>query len=364
MKKIYLGALLLAGMLLSSCTNEDDGEVVSQVNDVKVSVSLSNFFSSYNYNDTYHGINVTDDYRTFHSEYGFYIQTRVLFYDSNSNLVDSILLYSTNPNDINQAVNLPQGSYTAVATLTFAQKSKQTDKYFSWWNLIDKQSLFTAKISADWNRFSKWSIMSYASKTFTVSSGQTTTVNLNPQPIGSLGYVFLQNFQYKNEATYGTVVDNGIRSLCVYARNVSRVFKLDPNLSGLSRYEYFDDAGSNSWYYLSDYMEPTDFDDSWTYFKTNLYDYFYILAPNPIVQFGYKVKGASGFQGYGEQSVNLTNGATYQAYWDYFQVGNPYFGIADNNHWHSYSSARAMEPGQNYSVLQEVATPSRYSLFK
>ena len=62
------------------------------------------------------------------------------------------------------------------------------------------------------------------------------------------------------------------------------------------------------------------------------------MTPNPHVQFGYEIDGDTGFSGYGEGSYNIQSGKTYLAYWDYFNVGNPYFGIADNNHWNTYSS--------------------------
>ena len=328
MKTIKLGALLLSALLFAAC-GDDDEDSVSQVFDVNVSVSLSNFYSSYDYNDTYHDINVTDDYRVFNSEYGFKIQMRTLFYNSNGVLVDSILQNVTNTNTIVASKSLPAGTYTAIATLTFADKSGE-----AWWDLVDKQKIVTAKLVSK-NRYTKWCIMSYASEEFTVSGGQSTNVSLNPKPVGSLGYFFLQNFQYKNESYYGTVSDNGIRSLCVFGRNIATGYMLNPKAD--SRFEYLDDGGSNSWYFLSSYLEPTDFDNSWTFFKSNLYSYFYILSPNPTIEFGYVMKGEDTFVGYGNQRLSLSSGKTYLAYWDYFQVGNPYFGVANNNQWHRYN---------------------------
>lgn len=333
MKK-FLYILLFGGILSSSCSNEDILiDVNDNVNDVNITVSLSNFFSGYNFNDTHHDISVTDDYRTFNSESGLYIQVRTLVYNSNGELKDSLLFYSTNTNAVSKSIKLSSGHYTVISTLTFADETSGDGA--SWWYLNDKEKLSTANLQSR-NRYSKWCIMSYDAKKVTVTSGQSVSVSMNPAPIGALCYMFLQNFQYKNEATYGTIADNGIRSLCLYSQNIANIFKLDPDAT--DRYQYLGDAGLNMWYFLSSYMVPKDFKSDWTFFKSNLYDFFYILTPNPHVQFGYEIDGDTGFSGYGEGSYNIQSGKTYLAYWDYFNVGNPYFGIADNNHWNTYSS--------------------------
>lgn len=340
MKKILLFTFSFVVLLVTSCTNDDIViEVNDSVNEVNVSVSLSNFFSSYNYNDTYHGVSVTDDYRTFNSEFKRYIQTRTLIYDSNGFLVDSLLDYSTNTNTVTKIIKLSSGKYTAVSTLTFAMRSDKDNSFSSWWKLVDKDRLSTANLYINSN-YSKWSIMSYDSKEFTVTSGSTTTLSMNPSPIGALAYLFFQNFWCDSESNYPKIVDNGIRSLCVYTQNKANSYKLDPNAA--ERYIYYDDQGKDWWYYLSDKLVPTDFDSSWTFFETNLYDYFYVLSPKSRITFGYSLEGSDTFTPYGESTQNVTSGQTYLAYWDYFKVGNPYFGIADNNHWNTYNSnARA-----------------------
>lgn len=85
-------------------------------------------------------------------------------------------------------------------------------------------------------------------------------------------------------------------------------------------------------------MEPTDFDESWTFFETNLYGFEYLLEPQAHMTFGYTLNGNDGFNGYGEADYTFQPGKVYLAYWDYFKVGNPYLGIADNNHWNSYTT--------------------------
>ncbi len=333
MKKVMLAAISVVAMLVVSCSNDEITVVKDdKVNDVNVSVSLSNFFSSYNFNDTKHDIQVTDAYRVFNSENGDFIQARTMFYDSNGDLVDSIVVYSTNTNSFVRSIQLAEGNYTAVSTLLFAYKSK--NKYYTLWTLSGRETLSTAVLLCD-NRWSKWSIMSYDSQNFTVRKGQTTEIAMTPKPVGALCYLYFQNFQYLNQYSTSSAADNGIRSLCLYGRNVAKGYRLNP--AATERFVYLNDGGSNYWYFLSDKMVPSDFDDSWTYFKSNLYDYCHILAPQANVQFGYVSEGKSTFSGYGEATYDIVNGQTYLAYWDYFQVGNPYFGLADNSHWHTYN---------------------------
>ena len=331
-----------AALFVTSCTNDDINiETRDSVNDVNVTVSLSNFISGYNFNDTRHDISVTEDFRTFNSEFDKYIHVRTLFYNSQGFLVDSLITYSSTTNTVSKSIKLAAGNYTVITTLNFADEE---DSAGSWWDFYDKEKLSTAYLSP-YRRDRIWSIMSYAAQTITVSSGNTTNVSMTPSPIGALGYMYLQNFQYKNEATYGTVADNGVRSIALYSQNVADGYKLDPNAS--EKYIYLEATLSGSWYYLSSNLEPSDFSLSkdYGYFRTNLYSYVYILAPSFNAAFGYQLDGENFFHSYGQGNYTIQNGQTYLAYWDWFQVGNPYFGEADNNHWHTYdSNVKSMEP--------------------
>lgn len=333
--KISLAILSVFAFIVSSCSN-DPIEVVSGQT-VEVSVNLNNFFSSYNYNDTKHDIKLGDDYRVFHSEYKKYIQVRVLFYSKETgNLVDSVLVYSENTNAQKFSVSLPAGEYYAISTLAFADEKSIEG---TWWDIAGKEKLATAKM-VPYLRWSKWSILSVDTKQFSVVENGAS-ITLTPKPVGAMGYYFFQNFQYKDEESYGTKGDNGIRYLNLYSQKIAKGYYLDPNAS--DRYEYYSDAGRDSWYYLSKHLSPQDFNKEWTYFMTNLYGYFYILAPDFNLCFGYVLNGQNTFSMFGKQDCNIQYGKTYLAYWDYFQVGNPYFGIADNNHWNDYSSSSAKE---------------------
>lgn len=332
MKKTIFSALCGLALFTISCSNDDI--VIETGSDVTVNVSLSSFFSSYNFNDTYHGISVTEDFRTFHSEHDKFIHVRTLFYNSNGNLVDSLITFSSTTNSVSQNGRLPEGTYTVITTLNFSDEENYES---SWWELCAKEKLSTVYLEP-YSRFSIWGIMAYTAQTVTISSGTPAVVSVTPRPIGALAYMFLQNFQYKNEATYGTIADNGVRSLAFYSQNIADGYKLDPNAT--EKYVYKEATGSDNWYYLSNKLTPSSFSASkdYGYFRTNLYAYFYILAPSFNGCFGYMLDGENAFTAYGMSNYTITNGNTYLAYWDWFQVGNPYFGVADNNHWHRYSN--------------------------
>ncbi len=329
---ISLALFSMAMLLVSSCSNDAiDVEKKDQTYPVSLTVSLNDFFSCYNFNDTKHDIKISDDYRVFNSEYGRLIQVRTLFYNQESGeLVDSLISYSTSTNAISESIKLPLGKYCAISTLAFADKDNNN---YAWWKLADKENLSTVKMIPK-IRNSKWSLLSVASKDIVVTEN-SEAVNMTPTPVGSLTYLFFQNFQYQDESSYGTIYDNGIRSLALYSQKVASAYYLNPN--NLVKYDYLEDAGRNSWYFLSSYLEPTDFDESWTFFKSNLYSYCYILAPDFNLTFGYKMQGDDGFTSCGMNNYSIQNGKMYLAYWDWFKVGNPYFGLADNNHWNTYT---------------------------
>ena len=348
MKKIIFATLALTSLLIMSCKNDDIViDTNNSVNDVNITVSLSNFYQSYNFNDTYHEIEVSEYFRTFYSEYEWEIQTRTLIYDSNGLLIDSLVSYSTNTNAVTNTKKLGDGKYTFVSTLTFAFKNDD-GSLESMWDLAENENLTTANLQMYWNQ-TLWSIMSYEAKEITIVKGQTTDINMQPSPVGALAYMYLENFCCKNEADYPNISDNGIRSLTLYSRNKAVGYKLNPKST--DKYVYLDATGSNDWYFLSSHLVPSDFSEDWTFFQSNLYDYFYILDPNPRIKFGYVLEGEDVFNGYGEQTCNITSGKVYLAYWDYFKVGNPYFGIADNNHWNRYETRATRSAPNGYSSL-------------
>ena len=120
-KKISLVIFSMIALFFASCSNDPIEVVTTQP--VSLTVSLDNFFSSYNFNDTKHNIKVSEDFRVFNSEYNKYIQVRTLFYSrENGKLVDSFVIYANNTNAVKQNVTLPAGDYWAISTLVYKNK--------------------------------------------------------------------------------------------------------------------------------------------------------------------------------------------------------------------------------------------------
>lgn len=344
MKKIIFPAIAAMLMITSSCNNDDIDTNV--VNEVAVNISLANFFSSYNFTDTRNNISVANDYRTFYSENKNYIHVRSLFYDSNGYLTDSIVGFQTNTNALQKSIVLKEGKYTVVTTLNFALDNNVSN---SLWIMLDREKLSTAQLRSRL-RQSKWSIMSYDAQTVEVKKGQVQNLYVDPQPVGALAYVYFQNFQFFDEETYGEVADNGVRSLAVFSQTIAMSYKLDPKAT--DRYVYLDASHEHGWYYLSDDYKPENFPafEEAGHFLTNIYGYFYILAPSFNLCFGYTLEGENSFSPYGQANYTIENGKEYLAYWDWFAIGAPYFGIANNNHWNSYStrSDQKTQDGNSY----------------
>ena len=329
MKKIIFCSLILGAALMTSCSNDEIEN--ASLSDVQVQVSLSKFFDQYEFYDTRHGIYTTEDLSVFNIEDDKYIQVRAMFYNAVTNqLEDSIVKYVTNTNDVLLQKRIAAGTYKVVTTLCFADEENAE---YAWWFVYDRSSLTTAKMHQRFH--SQYSILSVSENSVTVADNNSNVFRTTPNPVGVLVYYFFQNFQYKDETTYGEgkEADNKVRRILVATQQQATDYKLDSQ--ALSRYDYYKTEGSHTWRLLVD-SEPTDYNSSWKYFKTNLYGFTYVLAPECDICFGYVIEGESIFHQCGGASYNLKSGNVYLAYFDWFQVGNPYFGLADNNHWNSY----------------------------
>ncbi len=331
MKKIIYILSILSVAFFSSCDNKAipesiiDPPVNEKLYDVNVTVSLSDFFQCYDFHDNKHSIKqISEVYRTFNSDYNRTIQVRTLIYNSNGDLVDSILENSTNTNQVIKVRKLKSGNYTAVSTLVFTDNQLNSE-----WHLVNKESLSTAQLQC-YNNESKWSILSYGAKEFTVTNG-SVNVYITPSPVGALTYIFYENFWTEPGADNDSIaIDNGIRSIGLYTNQYAWGFMLNPELP--DQYVYFDDAGGSSVWRLSAQIKPSDFD--WDFFETNICDYVYILAPKCNIIFGYEIDDDNNLDGGTILDVySIEAGKTYLAYWDYLYEGNPYFGLADNQHW-------------------------------
>lgn len=340
MKKIFYYIIALVSILFLSCSNEDiliETTVPEITGSVVVNVPLTNLYQSYNFYDTKHDIDISDIYRTFNSEGELYILYMTLFYDkATGSLKKSIYGHSKDTNSKVVKTEIPIGNYYVITVLYFTYASSGLDSEKDYWTLYNVSNIRTAKIKNN-NHYDQWAIMSVSTNEMEVKKDLQTSINANPQPVGALTYLYFQNFQYRDETTT-MISDNGIRNLSLYTKPLATYYNLDPNAT--SKYDYVADAGQNYMYYLS-VNTPDMYDKNWTFFKSNLYDFCYILAPQCDICFGLTPEGTDSFSPYGNAIYSIQSGKVYLAYWDWFQVGNPYFGIADNNHWNNYPTSRA-----------------------
>lgn len=345
MKKFIFLIIALVTIFVTSCSNEAIDIKTSEplVKDAaSVNIPLSDFFQSYNFVDTYHDISIPEMYRTFNSESNNYILYMTLYYDKATGVfVKGIFGRTKDTNSKVVKADLPEGNYYVITTVSFSTVSSgELSSNTDYWSLTNRDNIRTAKMVLN-ESDSEWAIMSVAYNEIVVTKGRLAAINANLQPVGALCYRYLQNFQYEDESSTSSVSDNGIRSLALYTQKKATSYNLDPNAT--SKFNYMGDSGESFWYYLSNYT-PEMFDDSWTFFKSNLYGFCYIMAPSCNLCFGYTPEGSESFYPYGESTYNIQSGKVYLAYWDRFQIGNPYFGIADNYHWNSYpTSTRAAE---------------------
>ncbi len=330
MKKIYFLAALLAGMAFTACENDEIGVELKEAGQLTITVNPSDFFSRYNYEDTYHNINTAELYRTFNSRLGYFIELRAMIYNQETDeLVDSVVvktLTNVNSYTTQKPLDLEVGKYTVVSTLSFNVENNGT--YISMWNVADREKLSTANMRAR-SRANMWCILSVATDDVEIKPGQTTTLSATPHPVGSLVYALFENFQYTNEASYGTPDNKSLKQVALYTRRTAISYNLSPK--AVSKVNYLNEGTSNQWKALTGAAAGSD-----GYIK-NTVSYSFLLEPEETLVFGLTRVDETSFTPYGETSAKLEAGKVYLAYWDHLKLGAPYFGIADNNHFNTYT---------------------------
>lgn len=336
MKKIYFLAVLFAGMAFTSCENDEIGVELGDViikgkGQLTITVNPSDFFACYNYEDTYHNVKTAERFRTFNSSFGYYIELRSMIYDQESDeLKDSVVvktLTNTNSYTSPKPIELPAGKYTVVSTLSFAVESNGS--YMSLWNVADREKLSTANMQAR-SRSSMWCILSVATDDVEIVSDQTATLSTTPKPVGSLVYSLFENFQYNSEASYGHTPDKtDLQRASLYTQRTAISYNLSPK--AVNKVNYLNEGTSNQMKALIGATKSSE-----GYIK-NTAAFSFLLEPQETIAFGLMRVDETTFTPYGQNTVQLEAGKTYLAYWDHFKLGAPYFGLADNNHFNTYT---------------------------
>lgn len=330
MKKIIYIFILLTGLLVS-CSNDpiDIDSVKTKepiyYNTLTITVDPSDLFSSYTFQDTHHAVkSLKNLFPTFNSEEKRFIQWRTLIYDENEQLVDSVVEYLSNTNSLTKELQLVGGDYYAVTTLTFTDTLKK-----SMWDLIDKEKMSTVKLQPK-SRWGMWNVMSQSSDKFSISQNRTARIATVPKPVGCIVYSVWENFSKWDTKIYG----DSLEQVALYTKDVTESYNLDPNAT--NRYNMLDELGENTWYYQDYYHGSLIYLFADLLGRNYTYSYSYIFNTDKVSRqiYGYSVKKKDGFGGgYGKSDYKTMPGKTYLSYWDYDNIGNPYFGEADNNHW-------------------------------
>ena len=109
----------------------------------------------------------------------------------------------------------------------------------------------------------------------------------------------------------------------------AKTYNLSPK--AVSKVNYLNEGTSNQWKALTGAAAGSD-----GYIK-NTVSYSFLLEPEETLVFGLTRVDETSFTPYGETSAKLEAGKVYLAYWDHLKLGAPYFGIADNNHFNTYT---------------------------
>lgn len=330
MKKYLLGTAFAIASIMS-CTNEaieiDSVKAPEPIyyNTLTITVDPTDLFSSYTYEDTYHNVApLKQAFQTFNSEEKRFIQWRTLIYNKDEQLVDSVVDYLSNLNSLTRELELRGGDYYAITTLTFTDTLKN-----SMWNLLDKEKMSTVKLKPK-GSFEQWYVMSQSSQEFAISKDVPARVVSVPKPVGCIVYSFWENFSKWDLIAYGDSLDQ----VQLHTKDITDSYNLDPHAT--NRFNMLDELKHNQWYSL-DYCPGVIFeirkaygdDDSW-----RSYRYIFNTDKATRLLYGYSLKGKDGFWGVGDDFEFKTEpGKTYLSYWNYDYIGNPYFGVADNDHW-------------------------------
>ena len=226
MKKIFYSLLALVSLLAASCSN-DDIEITTYApkNDLKVNISTTSAYDVF-------GI---DDYKTILAKYDeTHVAVMSLVYDKDEKLVASENSYLKTFQQVQQKFALPNGTYTLVTVVTFADKDGETYKPLSW-KFVDVNTLSTVRLDKLYNEVMWYNSLAVASKTINVDDANVTT-SVAPTPVGSLLDIYYENFDKSPYVWFGYEMKQSATG-----------FMLDPSLSGIDRYYYNKYNDRNNW---------------------------------------------------------------------------------------------------------------------
>lgn len=239
MKKNIFWALLLALFSFTSCADKDEVEIICH-NDLTLDVSTTTLYETYG----------SDSYQTYllSGEKPYQIGVFTYIYDEDGICVDSTKTFSKQFSRLSQVfTGLKRGKYTIMTIETLVNTDyNNTSEY---WNIIQSEKLSTLAIMRKQDSFVVlWDgVIAICNKELNIESDET--VEITPQPIGSLLTILYLNFDKTTK--YNLLSFN--------TKDRADGIKLDPRLTGAELFigNY---NPENTWTlhhaYYKDAMEP------------------------------------------------------------------------------------------------------------
>lgn len=253
MKK-YILLIVGVAFMLTACTN--DNIPVTLATNFKI--DPSSVIKTFSYEIQ------PGELESFDTDYK--LRVRLLIYDSAGLLEAQETQYLTNYSGImNTSVNLPEGSYMALA-ITDVVKYSGSSVTFEHWTLSGEDKLVETKISDAGYIGYKYKILGVSNQSFAVGGSSATDVNMKVLPAGALYCIIIKSIhQYSGVKRY-SLLNNKSSDYCVF--------------NGQGLYDVAVDNNNGSFDWRTFFLEPDKYPNS-----TNIYAYNFKM---PIGQIGYK----------------------------------------------------------------------------
>lgn len=237
MKKIYFVMMSLMMMMASSCSN--DGIEVDKVISLSVNVSTS---------ATYESFGKTKFETLLSKASDNHIGVFSYLYNEEGDLVASDTKHTKTMEQVQQSFVVNLGKYTLVTVETFVTAS--TNYQSDYWSLENMDKLSTCQLRLKSENGGKLKNTSENAvvgiDVRTVELNSNTSVNVMPNPKGSLVNVRYYNFEYSDYNYLGFVT-----------KNIPIGYRLDPSLSGSDRYLYGNYNEDKSFQHRMGVNDPT-----------------------------------------------------------------------------------------------------------
>lgn len=224
MKKLAFLFAIVAGFLLSSCTN-DEIEITS-VNKLTLNVKTQGVYDTFGSTKS-----IKERFLAESSQIGVY----AFIYDKEGKLAASDSTYSNTFNQQKLDFSLPSGDYTLVTLQMLVDKDNKnlSDN----WIINGKNSLSTLEVAQKTMTAYWYSVLGSSSMKLTVKEDQPASYNLENKAMGCV--VDFNALNFNKTSKYNT--------LFFCTKDAPEARRLSPDYSGDSRFRYESYTGERTW---------------------------------------------------------------------------------------------------------------------